>query len=148
MEDTIPQVSCDSITFVVVLVVMIQMIGLEEAQIGTNWCAMMQKVVSEVIAHVTKYTTTQKSNNCINRQNNAEKTTDQRIENEGWNRGEDQSEFVHGEVVMDTVESEVENDGNFVIWKPIVQVEQESVQSVLDDCPHEHSKNKGHGSIC
>lgn len=47
---------------------------------------------------------------------------------------------------MDTVQKEVEHHGPLGVWKVVVDVEEEPMQSVFEDCPYNVTCEKaGHG---
>lgn len=64
-----------------------------------------------------------------------------RFQNEKQGGGHDEPQLVHGQVVMNPVQQKVEKDGNIVIRKVVVEVEEETVKHVFKNGPHDASND-------
>ena len=62
----------------------------------------------------------------------------------GWH---DETETVHGEVVVDTVKEEVEHESPVGIRKEVVDVEEESVESVFENSPDQVAGQEADGPL-
>lgn len=60
---------------------------------------------------------------------------ERRGEDQEQSRRHDEAQAVHGEVVVDAMEEEVQGDGGAVVGQVVVDVEEASVHAVLDDGP-------------
>ena len=58
---------------------------------------------------------------------------------QGWRH--DQSQSIHGQIVVDAVQKKVQGDGHAVVWEPVIQMEETSVQAVLDQSPDANPEN-------
>lgn len=76
-----------------------------------------------------------------------------RLEDEKESGRHDQSQSVHGQVMVDTVQEEVKHHGPVGIGEIVVDVEEETVQGVFQDGPNdiadeEASDGRGESRCC
>jgi len=127
-EDDIPESTCYTKTILVVHKVVLKMVFLQLPPVRRQG-SVVQEVVGQIVANVAEYSSTKHC--CGNRPIPVENEVCEFPE--GGGEGEekcwwhDQPQFVHWQVVMNAVEKEVESNGNTVIRKEAIKMEQKSV---------------------
>lgn len=104
----------------------------------------VQKVVCAVVHDVAQEGTCKASIGPVVREESKCKKVEGGDENDAQSGGKNQSHLVHGEVVVDAMEQEMECVRNLVSGEVVIEVEGEPVESVLDEGPHKQTKGK-HG---
>ncbi len=63
-------------------------------------------------------------------------------------RGHDEPELVHGEIVVDAVQQKVQRDRPVGVGEVVVEVEEEAMKRVLEDCPDDVAGEEACGECC
>lgn len=102
-----------------------------------NVLSVVQEVMSQIIADIAENSTTKHSSRRtpIIKEDSMRQLPERHRKNyeESWRH--DKSISVHGQVVVDTVQQEVCCKSYAVVWQVPVQMEEATVQTVLDQRP-------------
>jgi hypothetical protein len=104
--------------------------------------SMVERVVHAVVKNVECEGAGNNTIGDIGREDDVRKLGEWRFEKEEQGRRHDETQSVHGEVMVDTVEKEMEHQRPVGVREQVVNVEEESVEGVLEDRPEYVSGEK------
>ena len=82
------------------------------------------------------------------REQNIGETCEGKGEDKEEDRGHDEAQAVHWEVVVHAVREEVKHEECGLVWKESVNVEQESVEGVFEDSPNDVADKETKQRLC
>jgi len=140
-KDDVPESTCYTKAILVIHKVVLEMIFLQLPPVRRQG-SVVQEVMGQVVANIAEYTSTEHccSNMPIPVENEVCEFPEGNGEGDEKRRWHDQPQLVHWQVVVNAVEKKVESNGNTVIRKEAVKMEQKSVQNVFHQCPEEQSE--------
>mmetsp|Transcript_52864 Transcript_52864/g.110290 ORF Transcript_52864/g.110290 Transcript_52864/m.110290 type:complete len:221 (+) Transcript_52864:149-811(+) len=126
-----------------------QVVALEVHKVGQpRLAAVVEVVVGQVVPHVAQQAPRRQAHRLRVRQQQPEGGVYGAEEDAGEDRGEDEAHGVHGQQVVHPVHQKVQRDGQVAPLHPLVEVEDEAVQKVLEEGPHKQAREEDEGDVC
>lgn len=130
----IPELGSDSKAKLVVLPVMLQVIDLHLLHV-LGHSSVMESIMHAVVENVERVRTSNDTFGEWRREDGVGEFEEGAGEGSKEDRWHDESESVHGKVVVNAVEEEVEEEGELVVWEVVVDMEEEAMHEIFDECP-------------
>jgi len=142
VEDTVPEAAGDTEAVFVVGKVVLQVVLLQFLVEGWK-LLVVEEIMRHVVADVAENTTTVHSRGSVPiiEEDGVGEVPEWRSENHEQRRRHDQAQSVHGKVMVDTVEQEVQRDSHTIVRKMVIKVEEATVQAILDQSPDAKPSN-------
>lgn len=115
----------------------LEVILLHVAEVRWKLC-MVKRVVHQIVAYVGKECTADDAVcECSCWENGVCEACEWEREDKEQERWHDQSKAIHRQIMMNAVEEEVKCQARPIVWEHVIDVEEESVEDVLEYCPDE-----------
>lgn len=140
IQDPIPNLRTHPKPKILIHIMMIHMIRLHHSHmLDRRVSSMMEKVMHHVVGNVPDEGPTEEDSEGAGWDKEGEGGEDEgaeETEHDGWHY---QAVMVHWEEMVDSVEEEVDCEGNWVFRKQISHMKKEAVKDILQNCPSKQS---------
>jgi len=126
---------------------MLIMVLLHLLEVLDERSTMMDINMGHIIADISNDESYNNNSSHISKEKRGQNWEDDRIDNQGQGRREDQSIGVHRDGVVDTVDHEMGPQGPRTIGKRVIKVEDNSMERVFSETPDKDSEEEGHYDI-
>lgn len=135
VENHVPELTGDSKAQLVVFVVVLQVVLFHLLEVPRK-TGVVEQVVGNIVHDIAQGSSGKARARHVEWKNGKDETIEWVRQYHKQRGGKHQPVPVHGQVVMDAVEQEMEGESVGMVRQVVVQVEQEPVETVLDKRPH------------
>lgn len=137
-EDNVPELAGDTETQLVVFVVVLQ-VGFFDLLEELRQLGVMQDIMGDIVHDVAQSSAGKARTSHVEWQKTEHQLVEWICQNDEQRWGQNQTISVHRQVMVDTMQEEVESQEKTVVGQVVVQMEQESVQAILYKGPHKQA---------